>query len=283
MSTRLTVLDKLNLFVGTYAQMFLGIFRFSWWSPFFIYALFQLAGFFALLWYYAPILSVTVYPLLAAFLPSNIFHYPQYYLALPSVFVTYDSLILGITVWIIFTATAVYRLGGIYDGKVPALRECIRRGLYSYAPLLFVWLLETISVIVILYIPNLLLKERMAGSPNFSAAVSVLFEMIGLLVTAALIYAVPGIILDGKRAGAAIKRSLGLFAGNFFLTYFIVFVPGIITIILNLLLSNYAPKIISLFNPELIPILLFIYIMVGIFVNLFIYGPAVFVYKRMAE
>ncbi len=283
MGPRLTFLDKLNLFVGTYAQMFLGIFRFSWWSPFFIYAIFQLAGFFALLWYYAPVLSVIIYPILSVFLPSNIFHYPQYYLALPSVFATYDSLILGVTLWIIFTATAVYRLGGVYDGKVPTLGDGVRKALYSYFPLFMVWLIETIAVIVILYVPNLLLKERMAGSPNFSAAVSVLFELIGLIVAGMLIYSVPGIILDGRRTGDAIKTSIGLFVSNFFLTYFIVLIPNLIRIIINLLLSNYAPKIISLFNPELIPALLIIYIIVGIFVNLFIYGPAVFVYKRMAE
>ena len=58
--SRLTLLDKLNLFVGVYAQMFLGIFRFSWWSPFFLYSLFQLAGFFALVWYYAVVSMVNV-------------------------------------------------------------------------------------------------------------------------------------------------------------------------------------------------------------------------------
>ncbi|HBC46771.1 MAG TPA: hypothetical protein DEO84_03285 [candidate division Zixibacteria bacterium] len=281
--TKLSFLDKLNMFVSIYGQLFISIFRFSWWSPFFIYAIFQTIGFLALLWYYAPILSSTVYPIISLFLPPNAFHYPQYYLALPSLYATYESLILGITVWIVLAAAAVYRFSGIYNGKVPALRDSIRLAMRSYLPLLLVWLLETVLVIIILYLPSHLLKNMIADSPNRAALADVVFETIGLGVTAMLIYAVPGIILDGKKVWQAIQDSIGLFMRNFIFTYSIVFFPSFLRIIMNLLLTSYAPKIITILNPELIPTIMFIYIFAGIFINLFIYGAAVFAYKRMAD
>lgn len=281
--TKLSFLDKLNMFVSIYGQLFISIFRFSWWSPFFIYAIFQTIGFLALLWYYAPILSATVYPIISLFLPSNAFHYPQYYLALPSLYATYESLILGVTVWIVLVATAVYRFSGIYAGKVPVLRDSINLALRSYLPLLLVWLIETVLVIIILYVPSHLLKSMIADSPNRAALVDIIFEMIGLGVTAMLIYAVPGIILDRKKVWPAIRDSISLFLRNIIFTYSIVFFPSFLRIIMNLLLTSYAPKIITILNPELIPAIMFIYIFAGIFINLFIYGAAVFAYKRMAD
>jgi hypothetical protein len=281
--TKLSFLDKLNMFVSIYGQLFISIFRFSWWSPFFIYAIFQTIGFLALLWYYAPILSATVYPIISLFLPSNAFHYPQYYLALPSLYATYESLILGVTVWIVLVAAAVYRFSGIYAGKVPVLRDSISLALRSYLPLLLVWLIETVLVIIILYVPSHLLKSMIADSPNRAALVDIIFEMIGLGVTAMLIYAVPGIILDRKKVWPAIRDSISLFLRNIIFTYSIVFFPSFLRIIMNLLLTSYAPKIITILNPELIPAIMFVYIFAGIFINLFIYGAAVFAYKRMAD
>jgi hypothetical protein len=281
--SKLSLLEKLNLFVSIYGQLFIRIFRFSWWSPFFVYAIFQTIGFLALLWYYAPVLSATIYPIISQFLPANVFHYPQYYLALPSLYSTYDSLILGVTVWIVLTATAVYRLSGIYAGKTPAFSDGLGRALRSYLPLLLVWLLETVLVIIVLYIPNLLLKGIIAGSTNRAALADIIFEMIGMGVTAMLIYAVPGIILDGKKVWQAIRDSIGLFVGNFFLTYAIVFIPSILHIFINLLLTSFAPKIITILNPELIPTIMLVSILLGIFVNLFIYGAAVFAYKKMTH
>jgi hypothetical protein len=276
-------LDKVNLFAGIYARLFGGIFRFSWWSPFFLYALFQMIGFLALLWYYAPGLSAIVYPLLSSLLPPGVFHYPQYYLALPSIFASYQDYLLGITVWIVLTAAAVYRLGGIYAGKRLTLKDGIVRALRSYLPLFAIWLLETVLVIAILYVPNLLLKNRMAGSPKFSAVINVFFELIGLVATSMLIYSVPGIILDRKGLARAVGDSISLFFDNMIFTYSIVAIPGFLHIILNLLLSNFAPTIISRFNPELIPDIMLFYIVSGIFINLFIYGAAVFGYKRITE
>jgi len=65
-----------------------------------------------------------------------------------------------------------------------------------------------------------------ADSPNRAALADVVFEMIGLGVTAMLIYTVPGIILDRKKVWPAIQDSIGLFMRNMIFTYSIVFFPS---------------------------------------------------------
>lgn len=281
--SRLTLIDKLNLFINLYGRLFAAILRFSWWSPFFIYSLFQYIGSAALAWYYAPPWCYFVPSILSLFLPPAAFHYPQYYLALPSVFAGYDSFILGPTVWIILLGIAVYRLNGFQANGNPPWGEAFKVALNCYPRLLLVWFVETVLVFLVLYLPNILLEGYLAGSPNRAAALSALLQTAGLVVSAALLFAVPGIVIDNKRAGEALADSISLFLGSPVLTFAIVYIPSILRIILNFLMGDLAPRIIGLLNPDVIPGLVFIYILVGIFINLFIYGGAVFVYRRLEE
>jgi len=46
-------------------------------------------------------------------------------------------------------------------------------------------------------------------------------------------------------------------------------------------LSDFAPRIIGLLNPDLIPVIMVFYIITGIFINFFIYGAAVLLYRRL--
>ncbi len=281
--TKYTVLEKLNLFISVYIKLFTAIPRFSWWSPFFIFALFQALGLAGLVWYYVPGWVSIIYPILSKFLPTSVFHYPQYYLALPSIYAGFENFVLGPTVWIILSAAAIYRLGGLYEGEKPPFKSGVRKALRAYFQLLALWLIETILVILVLYIPSSMMEQFLAGSPNRAAVVSVLLQMVGLGISAMLVYAVPGIILDRKSLLEAVGDSIALFFRNPILTYLIVFIPSIIRIATNSLLSDYAPRIIELLNPDLIPSILLVHIFLGIFINLFIYGAAVFVYKKLTD
>jgi len=281
--TRYSSLDKLNLFLGVYGRLFGGIFSLYWWLPFFIFSIFQAAGLAVLTWYYAPLWVGMLKPLLSWFIPPPAFHYPQYYLALPSIYSAYENFVLGPIIWVIILGAAVYRFGGVYAGRRFALKEAVGVATGRFFPMLLVWVLETALVLVVLSIPPLFLERFLAGSPNRVMAASLLVQMVGFAVSALLIYAVPGIIIDGKKVFAAIGDSISLFFGNIFLTYFIVFVPSIIRLAINSLLTDFAPRIITLLNPDLIPALILLEIILGIFINLFIYGAAVFAYVRLNE
>ena len=280
---KFTALDKINLFISIYGRLFTAIFRISWWSPFFYLALAQLAGFAGLLWFYLPGWIHIIQPILRIFLPEKAFHFPQYYFVFPGLYSVYENFILGPTLWVLLSATAVIKIGGFYSRKKLSFGYSFRMARTAYLPLLGAWFIETIIVYAILSIPSLLMKSLIYGSPNMSAAVSLVMQSLALVVSSAMLYTIPGIVLDNKKLGEALLDSIGMFFSNFFLTYFIIFIPNFIRIILNILLADYAPQIILNLNPELIPLMLLCEFILGIFINLFIYSAAVFVYREMND
>lgn len=283
MNRRFSVIDKINLFIRIYAGLFTVIIRVTSWFPFFILAMFQVAGLIVTTWFYLPIWVNVVYPILTSFLPSEVFHYPRYYLALPSVFAGFDSFILGPTVWVIVSAVAVYKLGGLHSGKNLLLKDGFKLAFRSYLPLLTFWVIETILILLIFFVPSQILEVFAEDSLRRKIVLNLGLQMTAYVVSAFLIYVIPGIIIGRKALGSALTDSVRLCFHNFFLTYFIIFIPSVFRLVLDMILTVFAPNILRLFNPELIFMILLIKVILGIFINLFIYGAATFIYKEMAE
>lgn len=277
-----TALQKINLFTAIYGRMFAAIFKPGIWFPFFILAILQVIALYGLAKFYLPGWYNIIFPVLSSFLPPEVFHYPQYYLALPAIYSGFDNFILGPTAWVVLSAVAVYKLAGYHTGEKFSLGEGFRSAFRAYLPLLIFWAIETALVLIVILVPSWLIADLVKGSPNRKMAVKLGLQVVGFGVSAFLIYTIPGIIIARKGLRSAMFNSLSLCWKNFFLTFFIIFIPGLPKAILNLVLSEFSPRIIQLLNPELIIALLGIQIGIGIFINLFIYGSAVFVYKEVA-
>ncbi len=278
---RYSALGKLNLLINIYGRMTAAIFKFRTWSGFFILASFQAVGLFLLARYYLPGIYQVVYPILSLFVPKFMFHYPRYYLALPSIYSGFDNFILGPTAWVILSAFAVYKLGGYYsDKKMPAGKgfSIARR---AFIPLLVFWALETGLVLLAIILPASIAGDMVAGSSNRKIALNLVLQFMAYGISAFLLYTIPGVILDSKKLGSALRDSIALCRQNFFLTYFIILIPGSIKILMDLILTEFSPRIVKFLDPELILLILGAQILLGIFINLFIYGSAVFVYRKM--
>lgn len=275
-------LQKINLFTAIYGRMFTAIVRPGMWFPFFILALFQLIALYGLVKFYLPGWYNIIFPILSSFLPQEVWHYPQYYLALPSIFSGVDNFIIGPTVWVVLSAVAVYKLAGYYADSNFRLGNGFKSAFRAYLPLLIFWAIETTLVLIVILLPSLLMADIVKGSPNRKIALDFGLHLMGFGVSAFLIYTIPGIMLGGNGLGSAISKSLRICWRNFFLSFFIIFIPGLPKVILNLVISEFSPRIIQLLNPELIIGLIGLHIGIGIFINLFIYGSAVFIYKEMA-
>ena len=280
---RYSPLEKINLFITTYGRLFAGIIRIPNWFPFLILALFQAAGLFALSKFYMGGLNQILYPVLSKIFPPVIFHYPQYYLALPSIYSGYNAFILGPTIWVLMSAVAVYKLGGYSKGTKYAFGGGLSRAFKSYFPLLLFWIIETVIVFAVLWTLTITFRDYVAGSPRVKFMFEYGYQLFAFVFSAFLLYTIPGIIISGKRLGGALTGSIRICSKNFFLTYFIIAIPASVGAVIDLFVSGFSPQIISLFNPELIAVLLYIRIGLGVFLNLFIYGAAVFVYGKMSE
>jgi hypothetical protein len=276
-------LDKINFFITSYGRLFAAIIRIPIWFPFLILALFQAAGLIALSKFYMGGLNQILYPVLLKIFPPAIFHYPQYYLVLPSIYSGYNIFILGPTIWVLMSAVAVYKLGGYDKGVRNTFGEGLGKAFRSYFPLLLFWIIETVIVLAVLWILTAVFKDYVAGSPRVRFIFEYGYRLFAFIFSAFLLYTIPGIIVSGKKLGGAIKGSIRLCASNFFLTYFIIAIPASVGVVIDLFISGFSPQIVNLFNPELIAVLLYIRIGLGIFINLFIYGSAVFVYNEMSE
>jgi hypothetical protein len=253
-----SALGKINFFIATYGWMFSGIVRMSSWSPFLVLAIFQALGLLALSNFYVAGLKQVLYPILSLFLPDSIFHYPQYYLALPSVYSGYNTLILGPTIWVLMSAAAVYKLKRFRRGEKAALGEGLRKALGLYLPLFVFWLIETVIIFIVLFSLTVALKENVAGSPRLRFVFEYGYQLFAYIFSAFLIYTIPGIIISGKNLGKALKDSIKLCSRNFFLTFFIIAIPGSVGAVIDIFISGFTPQIISLFDPELVVIILYV-------------------------
>ncbi|UCE66438.1 MAG: hypothetical protein JSU85_00055 [Candidatus Zixiibacteriota bacterium] len=280
---RYSPLDKINFFITTYGKLFASILKIPNWLPFLILALFQAAGLLAFSKFYMGGLNQVLFPVLSKIFPPAIFHYPQYYLALPAIYSGYSAFILGPTVWVIMSAVAVYKLGGYKKGIKHTFGGGLDRAFKSYLPLFLFWIIETVIVFAVLWILTIALKDYVAGSPRVKFMFEYGFQLFAYIFSAFLLFTIPGIVISGKKLGGALKGSIRLCGSNFFLTYFIIAIPASAGAMIDLFVSGFSSQIITLFNPELVAVLLYIRIGLGIFINLFIYGAAVFVYDEMSE
>lgn len=277
---RLSVLDKVNLFILAYARVFALFPRVSYWFPFLVLAIFQSAGLAA----FASINSVVwlnvVYPILSKILPPEIFHYPQYFISLPSVFSVFDSFILGPTIWVIASASAVYKLGSLDSGEKAHLKDGFSRAVRRYFPLLLLWIIELAVVFPIVWLPSKTVTDLYRQSPTTQFAANTALQLAAFIPSALLIYAIPGIMVSGRKLFAAIGDSFKLFFHNILLTYLIISVPGLFRLAFDAVLNNFGSKIVWTMKPELIIAILAMKIAAGIFINLLIYGAATIVYKE---
>jgi len=280
---RNSALDKINFLIATYTRLLSGLNKLSIWSPFLALALFQALGLLLLSNFFVGGLKQVLYPFLSLFLPEALFHYPRYYLALPSLYSGYNTLILGPTVWVLLSASAVYKLGGYYRNEKISLSEGLRKSIGLYVPLLLFWALETVIIFVVLFALNVAFREYVAGSPRMRLLFEYGYQLIGYCFSAFLIYSIPGIVISGRRLGEAIKQSIKFCGKYFFLTFFIIAVPGTVGALIDIFVSGFSPQIISLFSPELVTLIMYIRIALGILINLLIYGSAVFIYNEMGR
>ena len=276
-----SALDKLNLLANIYGRMFAAIFRFGTWSGFFYLGLFQALGLFALTAFYLPGLYQVINPVIACFIPETMLHYPQYYIALPSIYSALDNFVLGPTAWVIFSAFAVYRLSCYYSKEKsrPGIGLKIARG--AYFRLFAFWALETGLVLLAMALPAAIASDFVAGSPNRKIALNLGLQFFAYGISAFLIYTIPGVVAGSQKLGDALRHSIILCKRNFFLTYSIVVFPSLIRVFTDFVLTEFSPRIVRLLNPEIIVVILGIQILLGVFINLFIYGSAVFVYREL--
>jgi len=280
---KISVIDKINLYLRTCIHISGNIIKVYSWMPFFYLAGLQFLGLLILTSFSLPGWNSIIKPLLSSIMPKVSFHFPQYLLIVPRLFSDYDNYILGPTAYIILSAAAVFVLGGLYANERWPLREGIGRAFRSYFKLLIVWALELLLVYLVFQVVSLLFADLVYGSPKRIMALRTALQFAAFIPSAFLIYAIPAIMLDKQPLFKAICSSVELCGHNFFLTYFIIFIPGLLRLIFDIIIKDFGMRIVNTMNADLIVIIMIIKIIAGIFINLFILGGATYVYKAIGS
>lgn len=280
-NVKYSALDKINLFLTIYYRMFGNIFRISAWSPLLIAAVFQTAGLLLLIDYGRPVSGTFIYPLLKALLPSAALHYPNYYLAIPLVFSAYDIWILGPSIWLLAIGAVTISTGAIYDKQRIGIAAAAKTAAGRYGLLLGLWIIQTILMIIFVYLPARLISDSLTGYFLRHLAMKIALQGVGFVISAFTLYTIASILLDKNGLFKSLAISARLWKRNFFFSFFIVALPGSIGLIFDILTSSFAPNIINGGNPELIIQLLFLKIFLGVFLGLFHYGSAVYAYREI--
>ncbi len=280
---RYNAFDKINLFFKTYIEMFANTLRPSSWAPFFYLAVLQAIGLVLLTWFSMPGWKAVIEPILAYILPQEPFHFPRYLLTVPRVFSDYNNYILGPTAWVIFSAVAVFKLGGLYEEEKWPASEGFSRAFRAYFKLLFVWLIEMALAYIIFAALSILFVEVVWGSPRRLFALKAVIQYIAFIPSAFLIYSLPAIILDRKPLFAALGESLRICGHNFFTTYFIIAIPGTVRLIFDIVIRDFGPRIIYTLNPDIVIWLMGMKIFFGIGIHLFTIGAATYLYRDFTK
>jgi hypothetical protein len=234
---------------------------------FFLYAAAQLSVLFMLMNYAYEPFSPFLVPLIERAYGESALHYPNNFLALPSLF-NWASIILSGFVGVSVVATATGLFASIYKEKQLQLGRSFKQSLPKYFILLVVWLIETMVLLAVFaLIPQVMLKLQVYSNlvlHGATFAVSVFFGGLFAYTTANIILAQEGIL-------PAIRKSFSLFIKSPLVTMLLIAIPNLLRFPLDFL-SGKPLLIIDKFNPEIVGVVIGLSILVSVFSNYFMIG-----------
>jgi len=263
-------LFKLNNFFRIWGATFRAMARFKIWLPLILLLLLQVILLFVLTRFYQSPFSLVLVPLLKALVGEKALHYPGFYVALPFAYNLLNLVVVGF-LSILINATAILLLSFHFWGRPIDLKEALSGSRSRFGHLFLLWLVNTIAVGLVLILPGFILSGWMGGSPRRILFVQLASYGLGVLVAALFAYCYNAILLSGETWLKSIRTNWGIFRRNFFSTCFFIAIPGFVSWLYGVLISN-SPLIMSKFRPDIIPLLLIFGSVINLLVIFWILG-----------
>jgi membrane-anchored glycerophosphoryl diester phosphodiesterase (GDPDase) len=177
----------------------------------------------------------------------------------------------------------IYKIDGYTEKKRFGMAGAFGKARSVYGRLFLLWLIQMMTMVLVVLIPAWWFSTLLSDAPRRTFAMKFAFQLVGFGIAGFFVYAIPAIILNRKTLGRAIAESIKICFHNIFFSFFIIFLPGMVKLTLDILTTQMAPVIINQFNPDLIVWILYTEAIVGIFLNLFIYGAATQAFRQLAD
>jgi len=248
----LSIIDKLNRFIGLYIFAVKSFFKGAAWFPFVVYGLIQLMVLIILVNHINPILNPILAPLVALAGGDStdlFYHYPTLYLMLPLIYnwfklavgVIFEGLFSGFTVILILKIIDAAKFGKLNFSFV-------RRRWFQLA---IVWTAITAIILAVIQFFPSLFAEQIAASIKIRTIVRVAMGIIQVGLFSILMYIIPYYIISAGSLGTAVRKSFTAFAQNPIFSFFLALVPYLFTVPVSFAIDN-TPKLMEKFSPELI-------------------------------
>jgi hypothetical protein len=265
----MSTLERINLFLGLYFEVFKSLRKALLVLPFLIYALLQLILVLKLYFFNLPVFSWIFFPIFKFFWGDYLLHYPDYFVFFPKIFSRFNLIMSGV-IGIVLNGAAIFLFASFFRGEKAYLSAGIKKGISKYGWLFLGWLLQTLVLFAVIYLPSRSLSFLVE-----SRASEFLFDfsllLLGVLFSCLFAYMQVGIILEHKTIFPAIFQSFSIFRKNFFTTFFLILLPNLLVLPFNFL-NRRSDFLIIKFNPEFIVYLQVFSIIIALFTNFFLVG-----------
>ncbi|MBU3933224.1 MAG: hypothetical protein KKH11_00960 [Candidatus Omnitrophica bacterium] len=227
--------------------------------PFLIVGLFDIVLLILIYLAPQPPFSALLAPPIRAFWGEQFLHYPVNLFLIPRLF-NYGHIISTAVIGVLMTGLAIGMLKDAREGVRPGILFNLIKSIKAYLSLVVIWaVLFGLVTLIFKGLPFALqLKQRTALQVALYASF-----LISIFIEVIFIYAMPAVMIEKKRAWAAIKRSITFAKGIFLPTLFLVAIPMLIYIPM-IALRGKLPVLMNKLFPEVVLISLGLGIIVSV-------------------
>ncbi len=239
--------------------------------PFGVNAVFQ--GMLLLLLFWAPQFpfSIVLAPPIRAFFGELYLHYPANFLLMPRLF-NYGNIIISLFITSCMTGMMVSMIHQVNKNVFPGVRSNFKKAVKKYVTLVALWIVVFILVSIVFRGPKFFILKYYFQKTGFFSWWNV-FRMaftgsvlISILIEMFFGYAAAAVMIEGKSAWQAIKRSFFIAKKFFFPTFMLVAIP-VFFIFLMSIVKWKIPQMMKQFFPEMAICVLVLGVIVSLLVN----------------
>lgn len=274
------MLTQLNLVLWAWLESLKDLGRFRIWQPFLLLAVVQTGVVIGLTQFYRPGLSTLLAPLVERLSGPGGVHYPQFYLALPTLFSQVNFIIdllvgsfcIGVAMLVVWL-----RVSGAQGGDPWGLgRRRILALILVRFPLLVLLYLVAWQLPTVLFTDGVEVTGTQVRLLRYSTF------LVGALLETFFAYAPLFLLLERRGVVRAWKEGIGFLGRVPLATLLVVAVPSLLQIPTSYVLRR-AGLVVETLSPELVTVLVVGGILVFAFINFLIVGAVVRLYGARGD
>ena len=277
------MLARLNLFIEIYWLAIRGLKSGKLLAPFLILGLFKALALSALIYFYLPPVYRIMAPLLKLFYSDDILHFPQFYLIMPQINEFIANYIIEPLFGVMLMGTAVFIIGAKFKNEKSGFGEGLRTALKAAPALYAIWVIKTALVVLVFKYGGTVVIPIVRGTSHADFVAYFIIQMLALVATALLIYAVPAVIMHRRGIIGALATTLKLTSKNFIFTFFLLLIPWLIRFPISYLLGSKVYLILGKFNTSVLAYLLSGDLLVSIITGFLTYASVTYFYLSRTE